>query len=233
MTINYWLLGIIGVLIIVIIILFKEYFQKKGECLVAQEEICRVKKKAETEIEEQIERIKKEHQLDIEKRKHQYATKHAEFKKFFSLLDEFKRSSHKTMWEEINPIIVKINEEYLNSEQNSDSGTSAKAITEFSNSLLILTKKMNDECTGIRNEINSIKLISPPDVIELLEEFDKLLETSINAAMSVVRGMATPEFIANQKVIDPLKVKAEDIGKLVKNKHVELVEAMRNHLDVI
>lgn len=236
MTLLNFLLGLISLLTIGIVILLKEYFKKKGEYIASQEEIgsiTREKKKVEAEFEEKIEAIKKNHQLDIEKRKHQYAAKHAEFKKFFSLLDEFNRNCHKKVWDEFNPLIVQFNNKFLDSEQRGDKDASTNAIADFSKSVLNLTMKMNEESVRLRNETNSIRLIAPKDILSLIDELDVLLVKSFDASMNVVKGMATLEFMTNPSVIEPLKTEAEYFVALVKEMHDKLMHSMREHLDSI
>jgi len=230
------LIGIVVVLISGISILLKEYFKKKGEFLAAKEEIgtiTREKKKVENEFDEKLEELKKEHQLEIERRRHQYVVKQNEFSKFFSLLDEYNRNCNQKAWVNFQPVINTFFSNYIEAEESEDKEAANRAITTFSESISLLTMKLNEESIRIRNETYSIKLIAPQEIIKLIDDLDKLLEETFNATIEVVRKMTSIELFGKPEAMLPFQEKAIKLGNEVKSKHYEIMELMRKHLDCI
>jgi len=159
----------------------------------------------------QIERLKKDHMLDIEKRKFRYEDKRAQFSKFFSLLDDFNKTSNEIIGARFELIFQKFFSDYLRDELSDKNA----CIVAFGQEMQLLFADIYKEQKIMRNETNGIRLISSQAIDILLDNLDRKIEQSITDTVEMLRFMGTPTYIANKNLIGPysdkVRVSSDDL----------------------
>jgi len=208
------------------------YAKEKGKNMALKEDIGKLEEeKQEVQIKytREIEDLKKNNTLEVELRKNKYQDKKDQFSKFFTLLDEFNNKSNAIFTEKFMPIFS----EYMASSVNDDENTHNKAFDKFNKNIMNLFNELNQEYLKLTTESNSIKLISSPQIDTLLEQLNAKVSEGISAAQNMFILMATPEFLEDQTILDPLKENADVQGNEVINIKEELKKQMKIELDKI
>lgn len=208
------------------------YSKTKGRNRALSEDVSRLedeKQRIIAKYRDETEELKKQHALDIEKRKYQYEEKRVQFTKFFSMLDEYHGKSHKLFTERFSPIMNQFRASYLQDDKESQN----RAIAVFNAGIQSLFNELYQEHIRITNETNSIRLISSPEIDELLDKLESAVKKSTDDAAEVMSFMATPQFWADQTRIAPYQRRAEESGKSVLKCRDDLRKRMKHELNEI
>lgn len=207
------------------------YVKEKGKNKALLEDVSRLedeKQVISAKYAYEMEELKKAHSLDIEKRKYRYEDKRAQFTKYFSLLDEFHNKSNTVFADKFFPVMQKFWEDVIQSENGYETG-----LISFNREIQALMSELYEEQMKLTQETNSIRLVSTPEVDALLDELERLVVQSTEAASEMMKFMATPEFASNQSLLSPYQEKATLIGNEVKKQRDSLRARMKTELDAI
>ncbi|MCS6096806.1 hypothetical protein ACRN9J_02805 [Shewanella baltica] len=211
---------------------FVAYGKEKGKNHALKEDIESLeeqKQQVQIKYTKEIEELKKNNVLDVELRKHRYEDKKNQFAKFFTLLDEFHAKSNEIFIERFGPIYSKFKENYL----VDDVSTQNEAIAEFNQSMMALFGELHQEHLKLTTETNSIRLISSSVLDGLLDELTANVGEATNTAQEMLKMMASPEFLADQTILSPLQVNAEDQGQTIISIRDNIRKQMKVELDQI
>lgn len=212
------------------------YFKKKGENRALTEDIARLtdeKQKVISQYEIRLEEQKKLHALDIVKRKYKFEEKIRQFTRYFKLLDEFNRKNQESYTNDIIPIIKLFYTDYETVETEDSKDSENKAIAELMNGFLKINSKISEEHVRMRNETNTLRLISSPKMNALLDDMDKLLSESFDASTEQLKALSVPEQFRNPEGAKPNQEKIYELGKMVQKKRQQLMDLMKQELDEI
>jgi hypothetical protein len=208
------------------------YLKVKGKNKALMEdnhELEAEKQKVIAKYRAETEEIKKQHSLDIEKRKYQYEDKRAQFSKYFSLLDEFHGKCNSVFLEKFQPIMT----EFLSGCLEEDESIENKAVIKYSKDVQALVFELNEEHLKVKSEQNSIRLIASSEVDVLLDKLEVAVKNATDSSTEMLSVMSTPEFWADQTIIEPHKEKLAIYGQEVQISHYELKEQMKLELNEI
>ena len=194
--------GVVGFLSGMAVVYLTAYSKAKGKNKALEEDVSRLeneKQKVVAKYRAETEELKKQHSLDIEKRKYQYEDKRTQFTKYFSMLDQFHGKSHKIFTERFSPIF----NDFLSSYIEDDEESNNKAIVIFNSGIQSLFNELYEEQIKINNETNSIRLISTPEIDELLNGLELAVKNSTDDAVEMMeRAKTKVERIAPSKKQD-------------------------------
>lgn len=227
---------IISVLIVIIGLVSRSYFQEKGK-LMAQIE---ANKKLVSQTEQikiiyskELEEVKKTHQLDISKRKYQYESKKEQYIKFFNLLDNFNMQSTITMQEKLIPIFQEFNKNYLQASTINNRKQENQAITAMSKRLQSVMLESKKELIQLRNETNTIKLIASDKVLYKLGELSEAYDVSSDLADKVVKALPSVVMLGEGEIINKFQNVIEQSSVTILEIKNEIIDIMRDELDEI
>lgn len=227
-----YIIGLISFLLGIASGYFIAYGKEKGKNRALKEDIESLedqKQQVQIKYTREIEELKKDNALNIELRKHKYEEKKNQFAKFFTLLDEFHAKSNEIFMERFGPIYSKFMENYL----VDDESTQNEAIAEFNQGMMGLFGELNQEHLKLTTETNSIRLISSEILDGHLDQLTAKVGDATNTAQDMLKMMASPEFWADQTILSPLQIKAEEQGReiiLIRN---NIRKQMKGELDQI
>ncbi len=221
-------IAIVNFLLGFLVFYLTAYSKTKGKNKALKEDISKLedeKQKIIAKYQAETESIKKQHTLDIEKRKFQYEDKRIQFQKYFSILDQFHAKSNKIFTERLAPL--------MNEFMASSSATDDESNKAFNSGIQSLFNELYEEQIKISSETNSIRLISSPEIDELLVKLESAIKASTDDASNMLKFMATPEFMSDQTLLSPHQQKAEKSGASVLEYHKELRNRMKYELNEI
>jgi hypothetical protein len=205
---------------------FTSYTKEKGKNRALEEDISRLedeKQKISAKYQSEIEGLKKDHALDIEKRKYQYDEKHKQFVKYFTLLDEYNEKCNASFMSDFQPVITKF----------MASGCEADATAEYMNGVQGIYSKLYEEFIRVKNETNTIRLISSAVMDKLLDEVEVKVEAATDQTSEMLKFMTTPEFWMDQTRLEPYRVELEKTGQAVVVARNAVRERMKLELNEI
>lgn len=211
---------------------FVAYIKAKAKNMALKEDITILeeeKQRIQGKHAAELEKIKALHSLEFELRKHQYQEKRNQFAKFFGLLDEFNRRNNAAFTERFNPIINALFSEYT----EDDKELKNKAISNFHENIQALFDDIGEESLRLTTETNSIRLISSKKIDNLLDELEKNTATLTEQSISMMKIMATPEFWADQTIIEDYQRHALETAESVKSIRNNLRMQMKEELGEI
>lgn len=203
------------------------YSKAKGKNKALLEDISKLedeKQKIVAKYRSETEELKKRHALDIEKRKYKYEEKRAQFSRYFEFLDEFHGKCNSIFTERFPPIMNKFLGSYLSDDQSEKQ----QAILNFNREVQSVFNELYQEQLKVKTETNSIRLISSPELDNLLDELESTVEKATDQASQMLKFMGTPEFWADQTLIKPYQEEAAMTGLEVQ----KLRDALRNRMKV-
>lgn len=227
-----YIIGLISFLLGIASGYFIAYGKEKGKNRALKEDIESLedqKQQVQIKYTREIEELKKDNALNIELRKHKYEEKKNQFAKFFTLLDEFHAKSNEIFMERFGPIYSKFMENYL----VDDESTQNEAIAEFNQGMMGLFGELNQEHLKLTTETNSIRLISSEILDGHLDQFTAKVGDATNTAQEMLKMMASPEFWADQTILSPLQIKAEEQGREIILIRDNIRKQMKGELDQI
>lgn len=223
---------LVGFILGMLVIYLTAYSKAKGRNKALQEDISRLedeKQKIVAKYRAETEELKKQHALEIEKRKFKYEEKRAQFSKYFALLDEFHGKSNSLFTERFSPIMNQFLASYL----SDDESVQQQAILEFNSEVQYVFNELYQEQLKVTSETNSIRLISSPELDNLLNELENTVKKATDEASEMLKFMATPEFWADQSLIKPYQEQAIKTGLEVQKLRDDLRNRMKAELDEI
>ncbi|KPZ70557.1 hypothetical protein AN394_02326 [Pseudoalteromonas sp. P1-26] len=227
-----YIIGLISFLLGIASGYFIAYGKEKGKNRALKEDIESLedqKQQVQIKYTREIEELKKDNALNIELRKHKYEEKKNQFAKFFTLLDEFHAKSNEIFMERFGPIYSKFMENYL----VDDESTQNEAIAEFNQGMMGLFGELNQEHLKLTTETNSIRLISSEILDGHLDQLTAKVGDATNTAQEMLKMMASPEFWADQTILSPLQIKAEEQGREIILIRDNIRKQMKGELDQI
>ncbi len=227
-----YVIGLLSFLLGIAAGYFVAYGKEKGKNRALKEDIENLeeqKQQVQIKYTKEIEELKKNNVLNIELRKHKYEEKKNQFAKFFTLLDEFHAKSNEIFMERFGSIHSKFMENYL----ADDESTQNEAIAEFNQGMMALFGELNQEHLKLTTETNSIRLISSSTLDSLLDKLTANVGEATNTAQEMLRMMASPEFWADQSIVSPLQIKAEEQGREIISIRDDIRKQMKVELDEI
>lgn len=227
-----YIIGLISFLLGIASGYFIAYGKEKGKNRALKEDIESLedqKQQVQIKYTREIEELKKDNALNIELRKHKYEEKKNQFAKFFTLLDEFHAKSNEIFMERFGPIYSRFMENYL----VDDESTQNEAIAEFNQGMMGLFGELNQEHLKLTTETNSIRLISSEVLDGHLDQLTAKVGDATNTAQEMLKMMASPEFWADQTILSPLQIKAEEQGREIILIRDNIRKQMKGELDQI
>ncbi|MBG9990746.1 hypothetical protein I6F43_02505 [Pseudoalteromonas sp. NZS71_1] len=227
-----YIIGLISFLLGIASGYFIAYGKEKGKNRALKEDIESLedqKQQVQIKYTRELEDLKKDNALNIELRKHKYEEKKIQFAKFFTLLDKFHAKSNEIFMERFGPIYSKFMENYL----INDESTQNEGIAEFNQSMMGLFGELNQEHLKLTTETNSIRLISSEVLDDHLDQLTAKVGEATNTAQEMLEMMASPEFWANQTILYPLQIKAEEQGREIIFVRDNIRKQMKDELDQI
>ncbi|MCI9700797.1 hypothetical protein JL830_18050 [Vibrio parahaemolyticus] len=159
----------------------------------------------------ELEKIKKHHALDIERRKYQYDSKKVQFENFFRLIDEFNRRNNNVFRERF-PILF---ERLLCGCMSGDPAKTKESTLSFNREMMALFNELNREQTKVTTESNGIRLVASEVMDRLLDELENAIAAATEGTMDMLKFLATPEYMANQSLLEPYQNKVTQLGERV------------------
>lgn len=201
---------------------FTSYFNEKGKNRATIEDT--------SQLTEEREKITSKYSLDSTRRKIQYETKSSSYMKYFNLLDEQSQNANIDAQEEFLPILAKFNSDYIPNADNIQKAS--KAAAEFSNSIQKLMHKSQEKYLKFKNETNALKLIAGDEVLNLMNEIDKISQLSFDVSAQMMKDLAKNIIEKDLTTLGLQKKHLEDLAnqtnilreKLVKEIRLELSE---------
>jgi len=177
------------------------------------------------------ESIASEYKLDIEKRKYKYESKKEQYFKYFNLIDEFGKASNDEIYDYFTPVVEEFNNSFLGA--YGDKTKELEALNTFSFKLNRLISKSNENLVRLRAETHTIKLIANTNVLDLLNQIDKLYDLSLDKSSLMLREMALNIMTNNQDTINIQRQELEFLGSEIIRLHDKLVLEIRQELNEI
>ena len=131
--------------------------------------------------------------------------------------------------ERFGPIYSRFMENYL----VDDESTQNEAIAEFNQGMMGLFGELNQEHLKLTTETNSIRLISSEVLDGHLDQLTAKVGDATNTAQEMLKMMASPEFWADQTILSPLQIKAEEQGREIILIRDNIRKQMKGELDQI
>ena len=179
----------------------------------------------------ETEKIKKEHTLDIAKRKYQYESKKTQYFKYFNLIDNFSAISSEEFMRDFLPIIAKFNEELMNS--NSIKEKESQAIASYSDQILRLTYKVNENLIKIKQETNTIRIIANNKILIILAKMESTYDQSLELSTEFMKAISKMIIMKDDSDVNEIRSRLDQIGKQTMELKKLLIEEVRKELNEI
>jgi len=202
---------------------FTSYFNEKGKNKAIIEDT--------SQLTEEKEKVTSKYGLDSTKRKIQYETKSNAYMKYFNLLDEQSQIGNIEAQEEFLPVITKFNTDYLTNIGDMEKELSAAA--EFSNSTQTIMMKSQERYFKFKNETNALKLIAGENVLNLLNEIDRVSQLSFDVSAQMMKELAKHIIEKDMSALDAQKNYLESLAKQTLELKEQLVTEIRFELSEI
>lgn len=206
------------------------YSKTKGKNKALLEDIGRLeeeKQKIQSKHAIELESIKKQNSLDIELRKYKYLDKKEQFNKYFSLIDQFNHMSNTALTEKFAPMMTNFFNTAI-SDNNED-----QALMEFNNQVMGLSNEINAEYLKIKNESNSVRLVTSANIDQLLDQLEHTIEQSKEESFTIMKVIASPEYQQDSSILEPYKQNALKTGEKINQLRRNILNEMKAELDEI